>query len=444
MALEYLFRRPEDTTNPALARLYGYGSTRGKPYLMGDSEVAGRKKALSLLALGGRWGCDGLEKVQYGGGDLPEFDGKQRLWRFHPGTRSIGPNDPEQGLPDFFPEIGYPLSGYSYWEGLLPAEQADPGKLAFFMRGLRTMTYETDSRGNLKEIEPVFNTSPAWSGLDLFFEVGGYSKMRVNRWAGGWIDLDAVSAEQLAWDKKNPDGTPNVINVPRYDINIPFGDLIDVTTAFAAMMMRCPGASFADLQGAICIYPTPYREAVHRFVFDPSQYEVVSNIVRGSFSGTPRDPSLLPNFWVFEYNDIEDPAWAKKTIVVEREALRKSAGGRWIQAGPFPLGLMYESLAQRIGQTMVTLACDPPYTTQFDLIGQADSYPVGKADYVWLSHPQANATLDDAVLARVNKETFKERKGEKGFTVGVVSPTRDYYRDDYHGPKQNPDGPPEV
>jgi hypothetical protein len=424
-----------------MARLYGEGSTRGKPYLMGDSEVAGRKKALSLLALGGRWGCDGLNKVLYEGGEMPEFVGGVRQWTFHPGTLSTGPGDPVQGLPDYFPEIGYPLSGYSYWEGLLPPGKEDPGKLEFFMRGLRTMTYETDSRGNLKEIEPTFNRSPAWAGLDLCFEVGNYSKLRINRWAGSWIDLDLVAAEPLAWDKKNADGTPNVIMVPRYDIHVPFGELIDVTTAFSALMMRCPGASFADLQGAIRIYPTPDRESIHRFVFDPSQFEVMSNIVKGSFSGTPRDPSLLPNIWFFDYNDYEDDAWAKKTIAIERESLRKAAGGQWIQAGPFPLGLMYESLAQRIGETMVTLACDPPYTTQFDLKGQADSYPVGKASYVWLSHPLANATLDDQLLVRVNREIFEPRRGEKSYTVGVMNPARDYYKDSYHGPKQNPDAP---
>ncbi|HEY0003743.1 MAG TPA: hypothetical protein VGB17_02945 [Pyrinomonadaceae bacterium] len=430
--MEFLLRQSGDRSNPILPRLYGKGSTRGIPYI--KAQDGDRWKFLSFLAAGGRYGCDGIDRVKVSGADFPEFDGSSvRQWRFHPGTRSTGYGDAVQGRPEFWPELDLVFSYKSYIEGLLPEGEDDPNNLEIFMRGLKLMDYSIDVNGNLQKETPVFSANNSLASLDVLREVGKMPLTRFNRWADSWIEFRDVCNEELEWNKGS-----EVISVPRYDAHIPFSQQIDPTTAFEAIMLRAPGCGWQDVNGGVRILTTPDREPVHRFTFDPTQFIKLSNIAKNSFSGTPRAPEDIYNYLIFSYRDIESDVYEEKFIDEDRAELRDMAGGILNQLGPIELGLMYESLAQRIAKSMVRLLCDAPYTRQFDLKGQMDSYHVAKLDNVEITHDSIDVRETEPLTARVLKETFEPKKGERSFTLQLIDPDNPYYRDTDHGPKQNP------
>ncbi len=431
--MDFLLRQPGDTANPLLPRLCGKGATRGIPYLKGMEGA--RVKFILFLAAGGRYGCDGIDSAHYKGNLLNEYDGSVGVWKFHPGTRSTGYGDPVQGRPEFWPELDMVFSGMSYLEGLMPedlSEDFDPNGFEIFMRGLRLMHYTADSNGNLVEDAPAFSASNALAALDTWLDVGKLPLSRFSPWGESWVEFHETCIETLAWDKT---GTGTILNVPRYDCHVPFTSQLDPSTAFEAIMLRAPGASWQDVNGGIRILPSPDRAPVHRFSFDPTQSSVLSNIVKGSFSGNPGSVEELPNYFIFPYRDLEDPFYKLKYVIEDREELRDQAGGILNVLESPSLGLMYESLAQRIAKTTVRLLVDSPYTTRFNLLGQMDSYHVAKGDNVELTHDQIAIRETSPLLARVTRETFEPKRGER--TFGLRLTTTDYYRDSDHGKKQN-------
>lgn len=418
MALEFLLRDKKTVSNPLLPRLYGRGSTRGIPCFR--KLLDGRMRFLVLLAAGGRYGCDGLDKVLVSGEEFPEYDGATRQWRFRPGTRSTGYGDALQGRPEFFPELDLVFSGKSYLEGILPDGVEDLSKLAIFMRGLKVMHYELDTNGNLKETAAAFSANNALCSLDVLREVGKFPVTRFNRHAPTWTEFVEVCDEQLEWDR---DGAGDVIDVPRYDCHVPFPTQIDPTTAFEAIMLRAPGASWQDVNGGIKILADPDRGPVHTFSR--------SNIVKGGLSGAPKPPEEQPNFFIYSYNDIESDVYEVKFIFEDRAELRDQADGVLNVAGPIPLGLMYESLAQRIMKCQVRQLVDAPFTVGLRVRGFPDSYHVAKCDNVEVGHDRIGIA---PALARVVRENFEPR-GDRLFDLRRT--TTDYYRDSDHGPKQN-------
>lgn len=451
MSLEFLLRQKGDTQNPQLSGLFGEGSTHGLPTyrkIYSGSGINAVWAYINLISWGGRWGCDGLNRVYCNGGPILEHNtAGNAQWIFHPGLRSTGWDDPVQGRPHFFPELDDTFSGKTYVEGLMPPGVDDPSKMEFFVRGLRVMEYELSSAGNLREMEVGFHSrNPSMSGIYLLNEVGRVPLSQINRWAETWIDFKTISSQTLHWDKGlEPEGwvTPpawvRYVDVPRYDCHVPFSTNMDVTTAFESLMLRCPGASWQFVHGGIKILPTPNRPGIKDLVYDPTQRIILSNIVKGSFSGSPAAVDRLPNFFIYQYHDYEDEAYEVKTVFIDRQELRDATGGIPVVVGPINLGLMYESQCQRIGNCQVRLLVDKPFTTVYAADGKYDSYTVAKADNINLVHKQLGRTLDNPVLARIVKETCGAPKGERKFNARLT--TMDYYRDTDHTVKQGGDLP---
>lgn len=450
MALEFLLRQKGDTQNPELAGLFGEGSTRGLPCyrkIFSGSGITAVWAYISLIMWGGRWGCAGLNRVYCNGGPVPEHSASsgQIQWVFHPGTRSTGWDDPVQGRPHFFPELDDTFSGISYVEGLMTPGVEDPSKMEFFVKGLNVMDYGLDGNGNLEELGVGFNSkNPALSGIYLLTEVGQMPLWQINRYASTWIDFKNVCDHILHWDKGaepanwvTPPAWVQNVDVPRYDCHVPFSTNMDTTTAFESLMLRCPGAAWQHIHGGMKILPTPDRERVMDLEWDPTQRIISSNIVKGSFSGAPASRERLPNFFIYQYHDYEDDAYELKTIFVDRAELRDATGGTPVVVGPINLGLMYESLAQRIAKSQVRLLVDKPFTTLYSVSGKYPSYVIAKADNIGLVHKQLGKTLDDPVLARIVYETCGAAKGERKFKARLT--TMDYYRDSDQGVKQGGD-----
>lgn len=451
MALEFLLRQKGDTQNPTLASLFGEGSTRGLPFyrkkLSGDGPTA-QWAYLSGLMQGGKYGCEGVNKVLCNGGLIEEDVSKPGgdlvaglQYKFHPGTRSTGWDDPLQGRPYFFPELNDTFSEICYIEGAMTLGIDDPSRMEFFVKGLKVMDYDLTSSGHLVETGPVFKSSNnSLAGMYLLHEMGGMSLSQLDRHAASWLEFRDTCDEELSWTKvlADPEADPPVeeetILVPRYTSHVPFSTAMDTTTAFETLMLRAPGAAWQYVNGGVKMFSTPNRAAVMDLVWDPTQVARLSNIVKGSFSGSPAQKDKLPNFFIFQYNDYEDEAYERKTIFVDRAEARDATGGTPVVAGPIDLGLMYESLAQRIAKSQVRLLVDLPFTSAYDVSGRMDSYKVAKADNIELVHKQLGKTLDNPVLARIVSESFQESKGERKFKARLT--TLDYYRDDDHGVKE--------
>lgn len=443
MAAEFLLRQKGDTQNPVLASLCGEGSTRGVPFyrkLISGTGPTAKWAYLSGIMQGGKYGCDGASRVYCNGGEIPEFISAVKQWRFHPGTRSLGWDDPLQGRSEFFPELNDTFSEICYMEGLMTTGVDDPTRMEFFMRGMKVMDYDLTAGGHLVETGPVFTPNNALNGMYLLHEMGGMSLAQLDRHASTWLAFRDECDFELSWTKvlADPLAIPPIVEetimVPRYTSHVPFSTNMDTTTAFESIMLRAPGASWQYVNGGVKMFPAPDRAPVGELIWDPTQTLRLSNIVKGSFFGAPTQKDKLPNFFIYQYHDYEDEAWEIKTIFVDRPEARDAIGGTVVPLGPINLGLMYESLAQRIAKSQVRQLVDLPYTSAYNLSGRIDSYKIAKADNVELVHKLLGKTLDNPVIARIVYESFLETKGERKFKARLT--TMDYYRDNDHGVKE--------
>lgn len=441
--MPFVLRQPGDTANPLLARAYGKQSTRG---LLAYFERAGdRTKGIWLLAQGGKYGCDGIDEVRYNGTVVAETDVTLQ-WKFHPGTKSTGYNDPLQGRPEFFPNINFCFSEICYLEVILPTvlSPTDPDEapdgLEVFMRGLKVMQYTVVS-GRLQESTAAFSANNALVSLDLLREVGKVSLLRFQRWAQDWKDFETRCDALISWDKGPLDG--GVVSIPRFDAHVAFGQSQDPFSSFESILLRAPGVVWQDVNGGLRPLITPDRDPVHTFIWDPTQTVIRSNVVRRGLSITPRDPAEVPNFFIFSYRDLDDPLYKEKTVPIDRQELRDAVGGTLNTLGPIPLpGVMRQSLAERIGWytsrnisgwDLPPVGNDPPvqvYPAQFEVKGKADSYKVAKGDNVDLAHEIIEIRNAAPLFCRVLKEDLQPKKGERSFTIQLTA--RDIYRDTDH------------
>lgn len=445
--MPFVLRTPSDRSNPQLARPYGFQSTRGLLcYFERDGD---RTKGIWLLCQGGKYGCDGVDEVRYQGTVVAETAGDLQ-WKFHPGTKSTGYDDPLQGRPEFFPSIDFCFSEICYLEVFLPTALSpeDPNEapdgLEVFLRGLKVEDYDLVS-GRLQEAGPIFSANNALVGMDLLRETGLISLLRFQRWADEWIDFKERCDAEIPWDK-GPDAGGEVM-IPRFDAHVAFGQSVDPFGAFSTVLLRAPGCDWQDVNGGLRPLLSPDRDPVHTLIWDPTQSVIRSNVVRRGLSITPRDPAEVPNFYIFSYRDLDDELYKEKFVEIDRPELRDAAGGALNQFGggqPFVLpGVMRQSLAERIGWYLSRNISgweiegesegDPPiqvYPTQFDVKGQVDSYHVAKSDNINLAHEVIEIRNSNPLLCRVLRESTLPKRGEKEFTVQLTA--RDLYRDTDH------------
>jgi hypothetical protein len=441
--MQFLLRQETDESNPTIARPYGYQSTKGI-VVLADRE-GDRTKFILELGNGGKYGWDSIIEYHYNGQKIEEFStAGDRQWKFHPGTRSLGYTDPVQGRPEFFSDLSFTFSGKAHLEvrlpaGLSPADGQKPDGSEVFVKALKVMQYDITG-SKLEETEPVWSANNALVSMDVLREVGRIPLLRFQRWADTWIGDDpevayqARADEEILWDRGETNG--GVVMVPRFDAHCVFAQSIGYAAAFESVLFRSPGVMWQYANGGLKVLPNPDRDPVH--IFQPS------NVVRGGISFTPPDPSKLFNFFIFTYRDLDDldaetgqRLWRKKSVFRDRPVLRDANHGGRITFGPYYLGLMRQSLAERIASYLVRTMSgwetpDDPLLTifplEYQIEGQMDASHVTKADYVQIqNHYMAGM---QTALCRVKKEVIKPKKGERLFTVEVTA--RDLYRDTDH------------
>lgn len=227
-------------------------------------------------------------------------------------------------------------------------------------------------------------------------------------------------------------------SINRYD-----GDLVfpgtPLPTALAAIMSKCPGIEWQEIGGKITFLSDTNRASVFTFYYDPTQSVTPANIVAKSFVGSPRDPLTTPNFLIVGYRDKDDELFTQKYVPIDRPDRRDQLNGQIVDAGILQIGVARQSLAERVGESMIRL------TTDLDLDctvkGQKGAHRVAKSDRVTLVHPvgdwrgTAFAGHSGPIDMLVQEETFEstiETANEKTFKLREYDP--DYYSDTKHGP----------
>lgn len=434
--------RSADSTgnNPTLARPYGKQSTKGLVCYM--ERDGNRTKFILLLCQGGKYGCDGIDKFLYDGFEIdPSF------YVFHPGTLSTGYSDPDQGRPTFFPNLNFTFSGICYLEVFLPTERspseenatAVPDGSEVFLRGLKVMRYSIVS-GQLQETTASYSPNPILISMDVLREVGLIPLTRFQVHAQTWKDgIDRCDAT-ISWNKGADHG--GTVSIPRFEAHIAFSQTIDPFSAFNQILALCPGMKWQDVNGGLKLLPTLDRAPVHTFLYDPTQSVTPTNIRRQGLSITPRDPSVLYNFYIISYRDLDDPNYRLKYVYIDYPELRDAIGGTLVQAPTISLGVMSQSQAERIGwytaRTLTGWYDDDGvliYAAQFEVKGWPDSYHVAKSDNVNLAHDIMEIREGAPLLCNVLKETFESRAGERSFTIQLTDRTR-LYKDTDHTPVQ--------
>lgn len=445
--MQFVLRQQNDTSNPTLARVYGPDqSTRGRVVLF--DRVGDRTTGILLLSQGGKYGCDGINEYHYNGTLVAEFevghegDEAYRNWKFHPGTRSTGYDDPVQGRPVFFPTLDFTFSEQCYLEfklpaSISPAEGEIPDGSEVFMRGLRVMHYDLVD-DQLEETAAAISSNNALIGLDVLREVGQLPLSRFQRWAQSWKDYEDRCNALIDWDKGDDHG--GVVETLRYEANCVFPNSLNYKAAFQAIVDRSPGVRWQDVNGGIRILPDPDRDPIHTF----NPY----NILKKGVTLTPPDPDSLYNYFIFLFRDIDDLdpdtgqlLYRQRKVEVDLASLRDANGGILNQLGPIDLGggPMHQSLAERIAWytarniTAINAERDMPvdtmiFPTRFEIKGQMDSFHVAKSDYVEIAdHYMVGLQTP---LCVVNKETTHPKRGERSFSVQLTA--RDCYRDTDH------------
>src|SRR5882757_338046 len=87
--MPFVLRESQDEDNPWLPDAYGKQITAGRlVYYEYDAGLL-RTKFIVFLCRGGEFGCQGLQKMYYHGGEVPQYAGPGPTnpnWIFHPGT----------------------------------------------------------------------------------------------------------------------------------------------------------------------------------------------------------------------------------------------------------------------------------------------------------------------------------------------------------------------
>lgn len=197
-------RQEGDTENPTLGEAFGEHITAG---LLAMWELQGSRKAGVLLLAKNE--CHRAKAVYYKGRLLPEIDEQgRRLWKFHPGTRSTGFDDPLQGRPFFFPTLNHTFSTYCYLEFSLPEDLSTgdeaPSGFRIQFEGRVIDDYAQDAQGNLIVQGRSFSANNMRVGLAILREK---LKLPLSRFhAASWLGFRAACDAGIGWTDSGGDG----------------------------------------------------------------------------------------------------------------------------------------------------------------------------------------------------------------------------------------------
>lgn len=217
--------------------------------------------------------------------------------------------------------------------------------------------------------------------------------------------------------------------IPRYTAHLAFSEATPLPLALRAVMLRCLGCSWQDVNGGIRFYSSPDRAVVGRLTYDPTQSVRKPNIVKDKFSLAPRATEDKFNFFRWSYRNIDSPLLEIAYEYTDRPLLR-ALGADLNQTEVVAWGVASQSEVQRNGEAMARIMTDLDRTISVD--GQADSYEFAKGDVIELSHDDAAYRESAPPKFIIIEEVFNTSSAdERTFVVQAYNPA--YYSDTAHG-----------
>jgi uncharacterized protein YjbI with pentapeptide repeats len=226
--------------------------------------------------------------------------------------------------------------------------------------------------------------------------------------------------------------------VPRYETDIAHTQPTSAAQVLENILLFCPGVEWQKVSGRYKWLTDPAREPVYHFVWDDTQPlpAIPSNIVRDSFQGQRRDPTMTPNYLRGSFRDKERDLFDLAWVQTDRPERRRLQRGRNYSPQPLTMGVCRQSLAQRVLETQAVLNID--LDLQLVLRGLPMCYRVAKGDLVRVTHNVPKWRVYGPVLIfMVVKESFDsviDSADERSFVLRLHHPL--YYSDTSHGPLQ--------
>jgi hypothetical protein len=218
------------------------------------------------------------------------------------------------------------------------------------------------------------------------------------------LECDAVGFTRQAWPLRLFYTTSSSVrSVTRYTASVVYTSPTPVPTAADGVWFRCPGVRWQDVNGKIKVLPDLATDpATVTLVFDPDSV-TRSNIKSSKL--TRRLASSKPNFFAFTFRDETDKFLTKQPpIFQDRDALRSLPGVGLVEAGVVELGVMTQSLAERIGSYQAIKICDLDIGFEVDALISAYALAVG--DLCYIVERIADNTVASPVLCTVEEEAF--------------------------------------
>jgi len=231
-----------------------------------------------------------------------------------------------------------------------------------------------------------------------------------------------------------PSGTSAVPRqIKRFEGAFAAAQPLAAADVFESQLHLSPGCSWADIDGQIRIATEPDRTPCFTFIFDPTDPNVKSNVSKVTV--LRKDPKQIPNYYRYTFRDRDDGILARKPAPIDRKERRAAQGGRLIDAGLLPYGVMTQSLIERVGETRARLTSD--LTIGFLVEAFGDSITVVKGSFVWLVCPEAGFTQITPARCMVNDIRVTNQDIETVlYELQIITP--DFYSDTAHNTPVTP------
>jgi hypothetical protein len=190
--------------------------------------------------------------------------------------------------------------------------------------------------------------------------------------------------------------------VERYNAHVVFPADTPALVAFNSVFRRAPGCTWQDVNGALRVISTPDRPVTHKFVYDPTQTALLSNVKDASFSLKPRSAEDRPDYLIVSYSDLEDPFFTERTVAADRRV--DTTRPPLNPIGPIPVGVATHSLASRIAETEMNVI--GALSSLVRLESFADSHKVARGDVAEYSHDVAGVRETAPTKIFITEERF--------------------------------------
>lgn len=209
---------------------------------------------------------------------------------------------------------------------------------------------------------------------------------------------------------------PNA-SINRYECNVAFASPTEASAVHEAIMTRCPGWHWTDINGKITYLP-PDRPTTFDFVYDGFDRTVESTFLEKTFTKSRRHRRERRNFALYSYRNQNLSGYPENFVEQNRPRLRELGGGVPNNDPPQELMVMSRSQAERVAAFDFAVSTDPAY--ELELSAQRPSGKVTKAQLVTVKNWVEGDLRVETSTAVV--KTIGRRGNRLDFTMLPIDP----------------------